>query len=313
MLAINVKNLVKTYGDSKALDCISFRLEKGEIVGFLGPNGAGKTTTMKILTCFMPATSGEATVAGHDCYENPLEVRKKIGYLPENAPLYSEMNVWEYLEYIGGMHGLDYRDLKKQIKEVIGNCGLHDKTYSEIGELSKGYKQRVGLAQALIHNPEILILDEPTTGLDPNQRIEIRELIKHIGKEKTVLLSSHILPEVEAVTDRVIIINQGKIVASGSPQELQKTAKASKCINIVVEGDEGDCKRLMERVNGIISLKALGKKANNEHAFEIFGEIDADLRKPIIKVFGQSRSTHLLEIYRKEITLEDVFTTLTKQ
>ncbi len=312
MSAISVHNLTKRYADLTAIDSVSFEIDKGEIVGFLGPNGAGKTTTMKILTCFMPATSGTARVAGHDCYEEPLFVKRKIGYLPENAPLYSEMNVFEYLEYIASMHGITASDINGKIKNVINSCGLETRIFSEIAELSKGYKQRVGLASALIHDPDILILDEPTSGLDPNQRIEIRDLIKHIGKKKTIMLSSHILPEIEATCNRVIIINNGKIVASGTPSQLESEAASRNRLNIIVAGDPSDAEKLLKKINDISKIKNKGKVTENEYAFEITEGKDKDLRKDIISMFNKSRITSLLEISRKEVSLEDVFTFLTK-
>src|SRR3989339_1735603 len=312
MPAINVKNLTKKYGDVSAIDEISFHINKGEIVGFLGPNGAGKTTTMKILTCYMPATSGEAKVAGHDCYENNLAVRRKIGYLPESCPLYTEMNVWEYLAFIASLHQLDYKEAKTRIKGIVYSCGLEDKIYSDIAELSKGYKQRVGLAQALINDPEILILDEPTTGLDPNQRIEIKNLIKNIGSKKTVLLSSHILPEVEATCNRVIIINKGKIVAEGSPIELQQKAKKGTLITVILEGHEDDCRKVLEKVKGISNIENKGKIGEKEYIFEISAENGLDLRKTIIDILQRAKSVFLLEIYKKEASLEDVFTQMTQ-
>ena len=267
MPAINVKNLTKKYGDVSAIDEISFHINKGEIVGFLGPNGAGKTTTMKILTCFMPATSGEATVGDHDCYEHNLEVKRKIGYLPENCPLYSEMNVLEYLEYISAMHQIPPENVKNRIKEVSKSCGLEDKLYTDIGELSKGYKQRVGLAQALIHDPEILILDEPTTGLDPNQ---------------------------------------------GSPIELQQKAKKGTLITVILEGHEDDCRKVLEKVKGISNIENKGKIGEKEYIFEISAENGLDLRKTIIDILQRAKSVFLLEIYKKEASLEDVFTQMTQ-
>lgn len=313
MPAIEVTNLIKKYGETTAIDGINFEIQRGEIIGFLGPNGAGKTTTMKILTCFLEATSGEARICGHDCYEEPLEVRRKIGYLPENCPLYSEMNVHEYLEYASSMHGIEYKESKKRIRATLNSCGLEDKIFTDIGELSKGYKQRVGLAAALMHDPEILILDEPTTGLDPNQRIEIRNLIKNIGSKKTVILSSHILPEVEATCSRVIIINKGRIAASGRPEELQARSQSKVCVNVVIEGEESDAKMILEKIKGITEIEAKGKVSDSEFAFEVFSLPDSDLRKPLIDIFSRSKSTNLLEIYRREVTLEDVFTELTKE
>ena len=213
-MSIIVKSLSKTYGSQKAVDDISFEAKSGKILGFLGPNGAGKSTTMKILTCFLPQTSGFASVSGFDVSTQSLEVRKRIGYLPESNPLYHEMYVKEFLNFVADSYQINHK--KERILEVIGLTGLEKEQHKKIGQLSKGYKQRVGLAQAIIHNPEVLILDEPTSGLDPNQLIEIRKLIKDLGKTKTVILSTHIMQEVEAICDEVIIINKGKIVANES-------------------------------------------------------------------------------------------------
>lgn len=220
-MSIKIQNLTKTYGTQKAVDNISFEVHKGEIVGFLGPNGAGKSTTMKILTGYIPSTEGSAEVNGFDVKTQPMQVKKSIGYLPEHNPLYLEMYVREFLEFIGSLYGLKGKELKNRIEEVIELVGLSLEKHKKIGQLSKGYRQRVGLAQAMIHNPEVLILDEPTTGLDPNQLVEIRNLIKEVGKNKTVIFSSHIMQEVEALCDRVVIINRGKIVADGNLAELK--------------------------------------------------------------------------------------------
>ncbi len=218
---IRVQNLTKTYGDQHAVDAISFEVATGEILGFLGPNGAGKTTTMKIITCFMPATSGNVEVDGLDVFDHSLEVRRKIGYLPETTPLYPEMNVAEYLEFIQALRQMPISSRNFRMKEMVELCGLGEVMHKDIGELSKGYRQRVGLAQAIIHDPEILILDEPTIGLDPNQVVEIRRLISTLGERKTLILCTHILSEVEAACNRVMIINHGKIVADGTPETLR--------------------------------------------------------------------------------------------
>lgn len=224
--SVVVDGLTKTYGDFKALDGVSFEVQPGEIVGFLGPNGAGKSTTMKILTCFMAATEGTAKVAGFDVHEASAEVRKRVGYLPENVPLYDEMLVWDYLKFISEVRGVAKSQREERIDEVIERTGLHQVVHKEISELSKGYRQRVGLAQAIIHKPEVLILDEPTTGLDPNQIIEIRDVISEIGEEKTVIFSTHILQEIAAVCDRIVIINRGRLVADGTLDELQEVIGA---------------------------------------------------------------------------------------
>lgn len=309
---ITIKNLVKKYGDFLAVKDLSFKINKGEVVGLLGPNGAGKTTTMKILTCYMPATSGEVKIAGLDVSQDALEIRKKIGYLPENAPLYPELNVWEYLDYIASIRGIPSKKSQKSILAVIEQCGLKEKMRSEISELSKGYKQRVGLAQALIHDPEILVLDEPTNGLDPRQILEIRELIKTIGKSKTVILSSHILSEVEATSDRVIIINQGQIVASGTPSELREESTQKAVVHLVIEGSPKT-----EVIEKIKALKGI-KKVVPQNGFErgtvgltIYSEGELDIRKPLVHHVLKS-GYELLEMTREEVSLEDIFMKLTK-
>jgi ABC-2 type transport system ATP-binding protein len=223
-MSVKVENLTKEYGDQKAVDNISFAIKKGEIVGFLGPNGAGKSTTMKMITGYLPSTAGSAYVCDINVQDNPLEIQKRIGYLPEANPLYMDMYVREYLEFLTGVHHLGAKS-EFRIAEIIEQTGLQVEQHKKIGSLSKGYKQRVGIAQAMIHNPEVLILDEPTSGLDPNQIIEIRELIKTFGKEKTVILSTHIMQEVEAMCDRVIVINKGKIVADDSLANIQSNNK----------------------------------------------------------------------------------------
>jgi len=225
-MSIKVQHLSKVYGTQKAVDNISFEVNKGEILGFLGPNGAGKSTTMKILTGYIPATEGSAEVNGFDVKTSPIQVKNNIGYLPEHNPLYLDMYVKEFLGFIGSLYGLKGRELEIRIDNTIERVGLGLEKHKKIGQLSKGYRQRVGLAQALIHNPDVLILDEPTTGLDPNQLVEIRDLIKNIGKDKTVIFSTHIMQEVEAICDRVVIINHGKIVADSTLSELKKGGKA---------------------------------------------------------------------------------------
>jgi ABC-2 type transport system ATP-binding protein len=225
-MSIKVQNLSKVYGTQRAVDNISFEVSKGEIIGFLGPNGAGKSTTMKILTGYIPATEGTAEVNGFDVRTSPMQVKTHIGYLPEHNPLYLDMYVKEFLDFAGSLYGLKGRTLQIRIDETIERVGLGLEKHKKIGQLSKGYRQRVGLAQALIHNPDVLILDEPTTGLDPNQLVEIRDLIKNVGKDKTVIFSTHIMQEVEAICDRVVIINCGKIVADSTLSELKKGGKA---------------------------------------------------------------------------------------
>lgn len=219
-MSISIKNLTKIYGEQKALDNINIEIEQGQIVGLLGPNGAGKSTMMKILTCFIPPTEGEVKVYGYDIFDNPMQVRANIGYLPEQNPLYYDMYVREFLDFIAGIHKIDKKIRKQRVEEMIELTGISKEVNKKISMLSKGYKQRVGIAQALIHDPKVLILDEPTTGLDPNQLVEIRELIRKVGQTKTVLLSTHIMQEVEAVCSRVIIINNGKLVADDETKHL---------------------------------------------------------------------------------------------
>src|SRR5947208_367868 len=236
---IKVEGLTKRYARTVAVDNISFEVEKGGIVGFLGPNGAGKTTTMRVLTCFLPPTSGSANVAGFDVLENPLEVKKRIGYLPESPPLYPEMEVEEYLTFVGRLKGISGGDVARRVAEVCDRCAVADVRTKLIGKLSKGYRQRVGLAQAIIHNPEVLILDEPTSGLDPKQIIETRELIKHLAGDHTIILSTHILSEIEHSCDKVIIISHGKLVATDSVANLTIRLRASEAVSVDLEGPGG--------------------------------------------------------------------------
>src|SRR5262252_4984139 len=230
---IKVEGLTKRYARTIAVDNISFEVEKGQIVGFLGPNGAGKTTTMRVLTCFLPPTSGSANVAGFDVLENPMEVKKRIGYLPETPPVYPEMEVTEYLNFVGRLKGIGTADIARRIDDVMGRCAIGDVRNKLIGKLSKGYRQRVGLAQAIIHNPDVLILDEPTSGLDPKQIIEIRELLRSLAGDHTIILSTHILPEVEATCERVIIITKGKLVATDTVANL--TSRLRGCETVAVQ------------------------------------------------------------------------------
>ncbi|OFX50728.1 MAG: gliding motility-associated ABC transporter ATP-binding subunit GldA, partial [Bacteroidetes bacterium GWA2_30_7] len=256
-MSIEVKNITKIYGQQKALDDVSFTINSGEIVGFLGPNGAGKSTMMKIITGFIPPTSGEVFVNEMDAIEKSLEIRKIIGYLPENNPLYHDMYVKEYLEFVAGIYKLG-KASKNRINEIVDITGLAVEQKKKIGALSKGFKQRVGLAQALIHNPEVLILDEPTSGLDPNQIIEIRNLIMKIGKQKTIMLSTHIMQEVEAICDRTIIINNGKIVADDETSNFQKQY-ANKFQTIIVEFNAKVESLNLEKISGVVKVKQLNE------------------------------------------------------
>src|SRR3990170_7858191 len=239
-MSITVRNLTKLYGEEKAVNDISFDVNTGEILGFLGPNGAGKTTTMKIITCYMPQSSGSVEVDGLSTLDYSVEVRRKIGYLPELNPLYLDMNVLEYLEYSARLHGLRDKHLRQRQNEMVEVCGLEEVRHKDINELSKGYRQRVGLAQSMIHDPDVLILDEPTSGLDPNQIVEIRSLIRHLGRQKTVIFSTHILSEVQATCDRVIIINEGRIVADGTPEQLQSDFRGSETVTVELKAKTSD-------------------------------------------------------------------------
>ena len=300
-MSIEVKNLFKFYGEQAAVNDISFSINKGEIVGFLGPNGAGKSTTMKILTGYMPATSGEVKICGEEVDIDSKETKKKIGYLPENNPLYLDMYVREYLEFVGKIYKVP--NLKQRIDEMIQQVGLEVEQNKKIGMLSKGYRQRVGLAQAIIHDPEVLILDEPTTGLDPNQLVEIRELIKNIGKSKTVMLSTHIMQEVEAICDRVIIIKSGKIVADNSASELQYEDN-KQVVYVEFEGDFN--KNHLKKETGISNIENVG-----ENAWLIESSVNLDLRK-VIAQFAQKHNLLVLTLRKEEKTLEEVFKELTK-
>ncbi len=308
---ITVQNLRKLYGEFTAVDDISFEIKKGEIVGLLGPNGAGKTTTMRMMTCFLPATSGEINLNGHDAFENPLLVKKSIGYLPENAPLYQDMKVEEYLEYVAEMRSIPRTQRRKRIREVADQTGLTPRLRQEISHLSKGYKQRVGIAQALIHDPEVLILDEPTSGLDPNQIIEIRSLIKGIGKHKTVILSTHILSEAEATCDRVLIINKGKIVASGTSQELRSQHHDKALVRVKIEGEGRGLLKHLEEIKGVLRVMKLDTLVEKGYSvFEIETSSDQDLRKEITQAVVNGGFA-LVEVQREGKTLEDVLAELT--
>lgn len=301
-MSVKVEGLTKIYGAQRAVDGISFEVQKGEVLGFLGPNGAGKSTTMKMLTCFIPQTEGTATVCGFDTATAPLEVAKKIGYLPENNPLYYDMYVKEYLEFMAGLHKLG-GNVKQRIDEMVEVTGLTAERKKKVAQLSKGYKQRVGLAQAMLHNPEVLILDEPTSGLDPNQLVEIRALIKQLGKDKTVIFSSHIMQEVQAVADRVVIINRGKIVADDATNNLQN--RLNNNVAAIAEFKQKIDKALLGNIKRAKSISEKNGK------WYITGEAGADLREEIFN-FAKTQNLTLLSLYKEESSLEDVFKQLTK-
>ena len=302
-MSIKVSNISKRYTNQLALNNISFDVNEGEIVGFLGPNGAGKSTMMKILTCFIPQTEGHASVCGFDVTEESLEVRKNVGYLPENNPLYLDMYVKEYLEFIAGLHHL--KNIKQRISEMIEMTGLQIEQKKKIAALSKGYRQRVGLAQALIHDPKVLILDEPTTGLDPNQLAEIRNLIVEIGKQKTILLSTHIMQEVEAVCNRVIIIKEGIIVANDSTAVLQNSYTKNHQF-ITVEFDKETSQAHLKNIEGV--YEAINSNGN---IWQIEARTDKDIRTDIFQ-FAVNNGMAVLTLHKEEKRLEDVFKQLTK-
>ncbi|MCO4805908.1 MAG: gliding motility-associated ABC transporter ATP-binding subunit GldA [Flavobacteriales bacterium] len=299
-MSIAVSGVSKLYGQQKALDDVSFQIDKGNIVGFLGPNGAGKSTMMKIISCYIPQTEGTVKVCGYDVMDQSMEVRSRLGYLPENNPLYPEMYVREYLEFMGGIHKIP--SIKSRVDEMIEQVGLTLERKKKIGALSKGYKQRVGLAQAMLHDPEVLILDEPTTGLDPNQIVEIRNLIKSIGAEKTVMLSTHIMQEVEAICDRVIIINKGGIVADDESKNLTSNNHAQV---IRVEFDH------QIEVNKINSIQYVNEvKRVDDNTWLIGSDSEKDIR-PFIFEFAVDNNLNVLTVQKEEQRLEDVFKKLT--
>ncbi len=303
-MSIIVKNVTKIYGKQKALNNVTFEIKTGEIVGFIGPNGAGKTTMMKIITGFIPQTSGDVSVNDYDLVEQSMQVRKNIGYLPENNPLYLDMYVKEYLEYVAGLYNLKDKTAPR-IKEMIERTGLVDEQNKKIGALSKGFKQRVGLAQAMIHNPNVLILDEPTAGLDPNQIVEIRNLISEVGKEKTVMLSTHIMQEVEAICQRIIIINKGNIVADDYTQNIH-TQTNKNFQTIIVEFNKTVKTKQLEAIKGVV--KVVNIKDNN---WLVQSNIDDDIRTNIFDFAVQNKIV-VLSMQKKEKSLEDVFQELTK-
>ncbi|HCY45235.1 MAG TPA: gliding motility-associated ABC transporter ATP-binding subunit GldA [Flavobacteriales bacterium] len=302
-MSIEAKGVGKYYGKQKALDDVSFKISSGEIVGFLGPNGAGKSTMMKIITGYFPPNEGEIYVIGLDAVENSLEVRKKVGYLPEHNPLYPEMYVTEYLKFVAGIYKV--KNKKERVEEIIKMVGLSPERHKKIQELSKGYKQRVGLAQALIHDPDVLVLDEPTSGLDPNQLVEIRKLIRDIGKEKTVMLSTHIMQEVEAICDRVIIINEGRIVADAPVSEMKNMGNAEG-YSLEVEVNEAISEELLSVINGVD--KVISNSGLN-YSIEISS--DKDIRAEISKAISDDGKA-VLSMVRKEKSMEDVFKELTR-
>lgn len=301
-MSIEVSGVKKIYGKQEALKDVSFSVGPGEIVGFLGPNGAGKSTMMKIITCFIPQTSGTVKVCGKDVVDEPMEVKKRIGYLPEHNPQYLEMYVKEYLEFVGGIYQI--KNKKSRVQELVNLVGLGPEQHKKIQQLSKGYRQRVGLAQALLHDPDVLILDEPTTGLDPNQIIEIRNLIKEIGKKKTVIMSTHIMQEVEAICDRVIIINKGEIVADKQTQQIQQVQE--NVVVIKIEFDQAIDIKQLTQIKGVKNVRQ-----REGHVYEVEATSKHDVRPKLFQ-FAVETGVQVLQLQQSEQHLEDVFHKLTK-
>ncbi len=303
---IKIENLTKTYGPQRAVDDISFEVKTGEILGFLGPNGAGKTTTMKMITSYIAVDHGDIKIGGDSVRTEGDSLRKYIGYLPEHNPLYLDMPVIDYLEFSAALQGVPGHLTAARVREMVKLCGLNAEKHKKIGELSKGYRQRVGLAQAMIHDPEILILDEPTTGLDPNQIVEIRRLIREIGKEKTVILSTHILPEVEATCDRILIINNGRIVADGTADTLRKQAQGQELLTVTVEdGEEDKVQKTIRELSSVSSVEKIGT-----NRFEVQSKPDMSAKRDVFSSCV-SHKWVITEMTPTETKLEDIFRDLT--
>jgi ABC-2 type transport system ATP-binding protein len=307
---IKVRNVTKTFGSTVAVDNVSFTVEKGEVLGFLGPNGAGKTTMMRMMTCYIPPDRGRIGIGGYDVFDNSLEVRRLVGYLPENTPLYLDMGVVDYLLFVAEIRGLPKSKQMQRVREMVEVCSLEREIKKDIGELSRGYRQRVGLAQTLIHNPEILICDEPTSGLDPNQIIEIRELIKRIGKEKTVILSTHILPEVTATCTRTIIISNGRLVADGTPEELIRRGSGGITIIVSVKAPKSDLEDRLRRLPHVESIRCLGAEPGDFLRYEVKVGNGADPSEDVFHLAVQN-GWSLRELRQEHATLEEVFKQLT--
>jgi ABC-2 type transport system ATP-binding protein len=303
-MSVSISQLTKIYGSQKAVDGISFEAKPGEVVGFLGPNGAGKSTTMKIITCYLPPSGGQVQVCGYDVVQSPMEVRRSIGYLPEHNPLYLDMYVHEYLQFIGEVHKLKGNLLKQKISNMIELCGLGREQGKKIGSLSKGYRQRVGLAQSLIHDPQVLILDEPTTGLDPNQIVEIRQVIKEAGSNKTVIFSTHIMQEVEAICDRVVIINLGKIVADSPVRDLYQYRKGSQTLFIEFSHDIEAGK-----LSSLPEVQAVRHTGTGK--YELLSSGQTDIRSMVFRLAAENNWS-LVGLRQEENSLESIFQTLTR-
>ena len=306
---IEVQQLTKRYGPTLAVSGVSFEVRKGEVLGFLGPNGAGKTTTMRVITGYLPPTSGSVTVAGCDVVEQSIEARRHIGYLPETPPVYTDMRVSEYLAFVGRIKGVPRRELRRRSAEVSEKCAITNVQSRQIGKLSKGYRQRVGLAQALIHNPDVLVLDEPTAGLDPKQIIETRELIRGLAGQHTVVLSTHILPEVSKTCERVVVINAGKVVAVGAPDDLTRRLQGFETVLVTAEGPREEVRARLERVEGV-TLVEEQELADGRATYEVHANKEKDVRAELARAVVESR-WKLLELRTGGLSLEDIFLKLT--
>ena len=308
---IEVQHLTKRYGRVTAVDDVSFRVEKGEILGFLGPNGAGKTTTMRILTGYMPATEGRATVAGYDIFDKPIEAKRRIGYLPETPPLYPDMTVREYLDFVARIKGVPSKEKKERVTSVMQRTHVADMADRHCAKLSKGYKQRVGLAQALIHNPEVLILDEPTAGLDPKQIIETRDLIRGLAGDHTIVISTHILPEVSQTCQRVVIINKGRVAAVDTPENLTARLRGAETLYVQVDAGGADAATALTTLAGVTRVQ-LSERRGALEAFEVESERDQDIRRDIARAIV-NRGWGLLELRPMRMSLEEVFLQVTTE
>jgi ABC-2 type transport system ATP-binding protein len=308
---IEVESLTKRYGRATAVEGVSFRVQKGEILGFLGPNGAGKTTTMRILACYLPPTEGRARVAGHDVFEEPLQVKRRVGYMPETPPLYIDMEVGTFLDFVAKIKGVGPKDRRSRIAESMDKCRIADVRDKLIGKLSKGYRQRVGLAQAILHNPEVLILDEPTAGLDPRQIIETRELIKGLGGDHTIILSTHILPEVEMTCGRVVIIDKGRVVAEDTPAALTHRLKGAGVLRVETGGRADGLEEALRSVPGVARVRAAAAPLGHQ-VFEVEAEAGRDVRAELARAVVQ-RGADLLGLSQVGMSLEDIFIHLTTQ
>jgi ABC-2 type transport system ATP-binding protein len=306
---ITVENLSKSYAAKTAIEGVSFQVEKGEILGFLGPNGAGKTTTMRIVTGFMPATEGTVRVDGFDVFENPIDVRRRIGYLPENPPLYLEMTVAGYLRFVAKIKGVPKENIDSEVKRVMERVSISDVRERIIAKLSKGYKQRVGLAQALLNDPPVMILDEPTIGLDPKQIHEVRELVKDLAGNHTVVLSTHILPEVEQTCHRVVIINKGKIVAVDTPQNLRSQLQGAERVSLEVQGPVSEITTKLKAMPGVVDVRKIAD-SDGRHRFQVEGELRKDIRSDLARTIVQN-GWGLYELQSSTMSLEDIFLELT--